>query len=326
MSGYPTRIDYRPGQNLSSALFRAEQDYHLSARERHNVTAHEWGTVFGLALSAEAVELGAAVDGYGRELVLPVRTPFDARAAFTLLGVDAVDVHLVFGRAPSGDLVVERPRIVLDRAAGPDTDRRQAPPGVDDAVAGIRGAPHDQTHPWPVYLGTLSRDPADPDAKLTVRTDGRPYIGVRAARVNAPDGSAELELGAEVSLRTRSAGAAVLRWTPENTRPAELTIAGDLDVTGGVTVTGGPVRLESSAAGTVAGWKIQHVRAKGEPEQLRVVLGNASGSTHSELVIGSTVEGTFTPCLTVAGDGTVTVHGNLVVNGSFTPPPPVNNP
>ncbi|MGY1636824.1 hypothetical protein ACI78V_09240 [Geodermatophilus sp. SYSU D00742] len=331
MNSFPTAVHYHHGQNLSSALFRSEQEYHLTARERHNLTAHEWGIALGLELTGDAVGPGVAIDGYGRELVLPVRTQFDRQSAFDLYGVDSLDVALVYDRAvqPPGDVVLERPRIVLGPAAEAGADRRSPPDGapLDAISAATRPAPHDLAHPWPVHLGTVTRDPTDPTAAPAVGTDGRPYIGVRAERVDTPDGTAALVLGTEVTVRAPAqkgqAPKDVLIWRPKGSAPrAGLVIDGELSVAGGVTVTEGPVRLPAAqVAVSPAGWKIEHVKptAQGAPEQLRLVLGNPPGAVNrTEFVVGATVDGAFTPCLTVAADGTVTVHGNLVVNGDTT--------
>jgi hypothetical protein len=58
--------------------------------------------------------------------------------------------------------------------------------------------------------------------------------------------------------------------------------------------------------------------ASGKPvEQLRLILGDpAAAGAATELVIGCFANGQFKPCLTVAADGTITVHGNLVVEGT----------
>ena len=126
MNGIPTEVNYYPGQRLTANLFRTEQAYHVTMRERHNLAGHDWGIALGLELSAGYVEAGYAIDGYGRELVLPARTQFELSIAFDELGADSLDVSLVYGRSidPSGDYAVEQPVIQLDRALGPGADRR----------------------------------------------------------------------------------------------------------------------------------------------------------------------------------------------------------
>ena len=87
-----------------------------------------------------------------------------SKKAFDELGADSLDVSLVYSRSveSSGDYAIEAPVIQIDRAQGPGTDRRhpKVTPGDENFDAtGI--APQDTLHPWPVYLGTITRDPAD---------------------------------------------------------------------------------------------------------------------------------------------------------------------
>jgi len=96
VNGTPTEVQYYPGQRLTATLFRAEQAYHVTMRERHNLAGHDWGIALGLELSAGYVEAGYAIDLYGRELILPARTPFVLSTAFDELGADSLDtVELV---------------------------------------------------------------------------------------------------------------------------------------------------------------------------------------------------------------------------------------
>lgn len=64
MNGTPTEVNYYPGQHLTANLFRTEQAYHVTMRERHNLAGHDWGIALGLQLSAGYVEAGYAWDGY----------------------------------------------------------------------------------------------------------------------------------------------------------------------------------------------------------------------------------------------------------------------
>jgi hypothetical protein len=73
--GPPTRVNYFDGQMLSTADLRAEQDYHRNMRYLHNRLLHGWGVVEGLDVDGDGpavhVGPGLAIDGRGRELVLP---------------------------------------------------------------------------------------------------------------------------------------------------------------------------------------------------------------------------------------------------------------
>jgi hypothetical protein len=331
MNGTPTEVQYYPGQRLTAALFRAEQAYHITMRQRHNLAGHDWGIALGLELSPGEVGPGYALDIYGRELIIPARTPFELSTAFDELGVDSLDVSLVYRRAidPSGDYAVQTPAIRLDRAQGPGTDRRQpaVTPG-DEAFDATGTAPDDNAHPAPVYLGTITRDPAKPGGTPVVSgTADRPYVGARAAQVFTPAGDARLALGPDVAVYAGSADSPALRWAPGDSDPGQLEIGGALLLGGDLHLAGGRMALPQPLAGGSVpnpGWQLDHVQttgASGTPvEQLRLVLGDpATTGAATEFVIGSFSNGQFTPCLTVAADGTVTVHGNLVVQGNFDP-------
>jgi len=331
VNGTPTEVQYYQGQRLTATLFRTEQAYHVTMRERHNLAGHDWGIALGLELSAGYVEAGYAIDGYGRELILPARTSFPLDIAFDSLGVDSLDISLVYNRSvePSGDYAVEMPVIQVDRAQGPGTDRRQ--PKVasgDENFDATRAAPQDNLHQWPVYLGTITRDPMAPaNPPVTSGAADRPYVGARAARVFTPAGDAHLDLGTEVAVYAGTSASPALRWTPDGAGPARLEVGGALTVGGDLGIDGGRLvmtQVSASGAGTHPGWQLDRVTttgALGTPvEQLRLVLGDPvdSGSA-TEFVIGCFTNGQFKPCLTVAADGTVTVHGNLVVQGTLDP-------
>ncbi len=69
------RVRYREQQPLRTADLNDEQAYRLAIRRRHYIGGHGWGIVTGLALVAGqagfAVQPGMAIDGYGRELIVP---------------------------------------------------------------------------------------------------------------------------------------------------------------------------------------------------------------------------------------------------------------
>ncbi len=327
MNGVPTEVEYYQGQRLTAALFRTEQAYHITMRERHNLAGHDWGIALGLALSAGYVEPGYAIDGYGRELILPARTPFPLATAFDEYNTDSVDVSLVYNRqvTTGSDYSVEMPVITVGRAQDPDTDRRhpQVAPG-DENFDATGVAPRDNLHPWPVYLGTITRDPAAP-TKAPVIAGDRPYVGVRAATVTTPAGDARLDLGLNVALYAGTDGKPVLRWAHGDGEPRQLEVGGALSLGGDLRVDGGRVVLPNHLPTEVKdspGWQLDHVttdRSGTTVEQLRLAIGDpATAGNATELVIGCFTSGSFKPCLTVGADGTVTVHGNLVVEGELT--------
>jgi hypothetical protein len=325
VNGTPTEVQYYQGQRLTAILFRTEQAYHVTMRERHNLAGHDWGIALGLELSAGYVEAGYAIDLYGRELILSARTSFPLDIAFDELGADSLDISLVYNRSvePSGDYTVETPVIQVDRAQGRGTDRRQpkVAPG-DENFGPTRTAPEDNSHPAPVYLGTITRDPAAPaNAPVISGAGDRPYVGARAARVFTPAGDAHLDLGTEVAVYAGTSKSPALRWAPNGAGPARLEVAGALTVGGDLGIDGGRLVM-AQVPETGASWRLDHVTGTGvtgnPAEQLRLVLGDPAAGADAELVIGCFANGQFKPCLTVGTDGTVTVHGNLVVEHTAT--------
>jgi hypothetical protein len=326
VNGTPAEVNYYPGQYLTANLFRAEQAYHVTMRERHNLTGHDWGVALGLGLSAAQagtgyVDAGYAIDGYGRELILPARTQFLLSTAFDELGADSLDVYLVYGVAPSGDYTVEKPAITLDRALGPGADRRQPQVAAGDGNFDATGtAPHDTLHPWPVYLGTITRDPTAP-ASAPVISGAPVYVGARAAQVLTPSGDAHLDLGQDVVVAAAGQESPALHWKHGDAGPGQLEVGGALAVGGDLAVNGGRVLVAEAADTSTPGWQLDHVSTVTDAgtgatvEQLRLVLGDPASGNTAEFVIGCFSNGQFTPCLTVAADGTVTVHGNLIVAG-----------
>ena len=97
-----TRVNYFDRQFLGAEDFSAEQAYHLAMHRRHVLAQHTWGIVAGLRVKWEdkklLVEPGVAVDGYGRELVLPRGVTLDEKE-FDRKGSDALEVWLSYRAA-----------------------------------------------------------------------------------------------------------------------------------------------------------------------------------------------------------------------------------
>jgi hypothetical protein len=72
----PRRPKYFSGQLLTAEDFEAEQSYFLRGRRSDNRQLHGWGVVCGLGVRPSGsggvvVEPGLAIDGLGREIVVP---------------------------------------------------------------------------------------------------------------------------------------------------------------------------------------------------------------------------------------------------------------
>src|SRR4051794_9030788 len=97
---FPTRARFDDRQFLQAADLRVEQQYHREMRWRHNLGLHSWGVVAGLRVSVPdangrgqaAVQPGMAIDGYGRELVVP----YPLTAAILLNPDTVYDIWLVY--------------------------------------------------------------------------------------------------------------------------------------------------------------------------------------------------------------------------------------
>lgn len=105
MEGDPiTRPRYFEGQLLSADDFQAEQDYHTGMRRRHSRDLHGRGVVEGLEIELEdgqriRVSPGMAIDGYGREIVVPEQTEVDLEE---WMGEEALTLCLRYVERPGG--------------------------------------------------------------------------------------------------------------------------------------------------------------------------------------------------------------------------------
>lgn len=345
MSDIITRDNYYQRQFLRPEDFTDEQAYHIVMRRDHNIAAHRWGIIEGLQITVTDgtpyVQPGAAIDGYGRELILTELTPVPLHP-FVQLGLDLLDVWLVYQRvgsesAPAGytgcgttDSAfyrwVEQPvlRLLAPEDAAPD---RRVPPEVPDADLDFppsRLPPDDPDRPWPVFLGQLRQDRSAPQPVYVPDLADRPYAGLVGEQVAAPSGRARLQIGAERDADPRRFAVWVPAQDPDGPR-LEIDAGGDVGVRGNVTVHGdvtvdGALELGvGPAQAAPSPWSISVVQS-GPAEELRVELPAPSGGTPAQVVVGHWDADTkqFKPCLTVGDDCTVTVTGDLVVQGSLT--------
>ena len=77
------RLHFYERQFLGVRDFQDEQAYHIEMRRRHLLAHHTWGIVVGLEIKQGenseiwVVQPGIAVDGYGREIIVPEPEPLD---------------------------------------------------------------------------------------------------------------------------------------------------------------------------------------------------------------------------------------------------------
>lgn len=361
----PTRVHYYERQFLRAEDFTADQAYHLEAHRRHNLAGHSWGILYGLEVVKDeggglSVQPGLAIDGFGRELILPAYHPIPPEA-FDDQASEMLEIWLFYARRPgesakagyaacNGDENLYREKEVAQivarppdpnqvSAAGSDRPETRRPLVVaaDDLDFNPAQIPPDApARLWPIYLGRVRRAG---DNDYQVDLEGRPYAGLTGEFVRSPSGNALMQVGAEreddpyrfaVYLNPGQAPPSPL---PLSERTPDLaietdgeikifhdtTLYGDLNVDGGAVVLGGGPEYESSKP-----WRIYHavlppdVNA-GVPqiEQLRVEM--SPPDTSGEVVVGywSAQQKKFVPCLTIANDCRVTVHGDLELQGNM---------
>lgn len=356
-----SRVNYFERQFLRTQDFTDEQAYHVAMRRRHNIAHHTWGIVNGLEVFIEEgnlfVQPGMAVDGYGRELILPVRQPLST-SAFLDRGSNELDVWLVYERTGSdqppagyagcgagagGDLFYrwqETARVRLEKP-DPDFPNRRAPESI---AASDLNFPPSRTPPedadWPVFLGQIIKDPTNPQQPFAFNPADRPYVGLVGESIVAPSGRTLVQIGAEREADpNRFAVFVADAIDPNDATPQpqlSIDLAGNLRVErdtslhGNLTVAGGRIEFEAGAASAQTGaqpWSVYHVEDEEtgtqelRVEMARVAEGGEPGN--NSVVVGAWFKGAddkeeFQPCLTIDDNCTVTVHGNLVVLGQLT--------
>jgi len=183
---------FRERQILGADDLTTEQEFQTAHRRRHNIGSHRWGIVTGLTLTTSTgsprVEPGMAVDGYGRELLVPEPVPLPPDA-FDCLKSEQLDVWLVYGRDPEmtpqrgrwacgpgqENRWREEARLRLTPAA--ETNPRHHLPDVPDAdipFPPYRTPPDDpRSHGLSTWAGSVVRHHSRPNTR-SIRRTGRP--------------------------------------------------------------------------------------------------------------------------------------------------------
>jgi hypothetical protein len=303
------------------------------------------------------VQPGMAIDGYGRELILQQRQAL-ATAAFVEKNSDVLDVWLLYDRvasdqAPQGyagcgngvDTAFyrwqERPQRRLDvpDPAFPNRRQPESVPVGDLTFPPERTPPDDPVQDWPVFLGQVRRDQTNPTQPFIVDLTDRPYVGLVGESIVAPwDHSVQLlQVGGEHEADPRRFAV----YVPDaNTgqpqlqinQAGETAIHGKTTLQGNLQLAGKAIEFGVGVASSQRPWQIyRHLETSQDPQtnqqiveqQLRIEMAAPppSGTPgRNQVVIGawSAADKEFKPCLTIADDCTVTVHGNLVVEGLLT--------
>ncbi len=353
-----SRVNYFEGQYLRTQDFTDEQNYLLAMRRRHNISHHTWGIVRGLELCWDSVSSnqfiirpGIAIDGYGRELIvaqgqlIPVKV-FDNKDS------DILDVYVVYGRVesdppgkgyagclPDGSTdssafyrTQERTIVRIEVGRLDTINRRSQPkdvPETDWEFSATRTPPDDPVQDWPVFLGQIRHNPADPKQFYSVDISDRPYAGLVGAVIHSPLQTAEVQIGMPddhddprfaVFLKDEDVQSPPKDPQFEIKNDGSFFIQGNTTINGEVQVNGGGVEFktidEREDTEAAQPWQMYHVKGDAQnnrPEQLRIELPENSDN-HAQLVIGSwsSKESKFVPCITISTDDCmVTIHGTL---------------
>ncbi len=209
-----TRVRYRERQALRAIDLLDEQAYRLMMRRRHHIGHHGWGIVIGLELVFEGgrfvVTPGMAVDGYGRELIVPepVALPMEICDEpvdiFEALG-ENIDVWLLYGRV--AETPPQRGRYDCGpgqhsrwreearlRLTAADTINPRRPVEVPDADLDFgphETPPDDPEREWPIFLGRITRTTTD--------LANRPYVTLVGELIVAPSSRARMQVGSELA-------------------------------------------------------------------------------------------------------------------------------
>jgi hypothetical protein len=342
-----SRVNYFDRQFLRVQDFVDEQTYEVAMRRRHNVAEHNWGIVSGLQLDVEDgslfVQPGMAIDGFGRELILAEKQPLPV-SAFNDKQSDQLGVWLVYnlvgtdppppgytgcGNGTSGLFYrwQEQPLIwlLVPDPAHPDPREPKQIQTGDINFDPTLTPPDDPQRSWPVFLGLITRDLRNPQP-YSVDLSGRPYVGLVGESVAAPSGRATVQVGSEKAADDNRFAVFIPEAGPDPQlavdKAGNLSVHGETTVYGDLTVSGGTLEFGVGQANSPQPWRIyQHLETQQNNQMRRELRIEIDGGTqgNNQVVIGlwSSDENKFKPCLTVADDFTVTVHGNLVVEGTI---------
>jgi hypothetical protein len=212
------RLNYFNGQFLRAQDFTDEQTYHMDQRRRHNRSLHTWGIASGLTLSflSGATRLtvgqGTAIDGQGREIVLPDDTP--TQDLSSLGGTTSLFVTIAYGETPTNP--------VSETGATGNTRMAETP-----------------------AIGVSATAPADPSITLIVGRVAIDAKGIVQSTDNGTGTSVRRTAGAVggdlnvVSLNISDPGVVSTQWPRFTaTTAGRVDLQGSLKLTGGLETTG----------------------------------------------------------------------------------------
>ncbi len=214
----PERPVFFEGQILAAADLTSAVDYGRAQVARHERYLHSWGIGEGLALTTTpktdisgnnyvevTLDQGVAIDGTGREIVVPGPVPLSttdfsianpsglANTDYPILlhGIDstAPAAPLATGACGSASQPTRTQEGFAFTYAGPGADIGLDQQNVPTESA---GPSPDPAHPWEILVGYVQWDPSI--SKFTgASITGRRYAGVMADTVAARSGTLALQ-------------------------------------------------------------------------------------------------------------------------------------
>lgn len=321
------RPRFYEGQVLGAADLTAGLEYARSQEARHDRIVHEWGIADGLALVATQhgsyvdvlVKAGLAIDGTGREVLVPEDVRLDEklfmRTNVVVGDADALyPVMLAGADSPAlppplthsctvaqASRTVESYKLAFGAPGDELTIARQRPPKLDQGAGGAPDQPR-----WWILLGFVKWDAAQQhftavaDASIAA---SRRYIGIRADEVVGQGGS--------LVLRSRLAGtkdAPIAQLAQTQPSGGKLTLGVD-DGHGGIVP-----RMLAYTDGTLESEAGQLTLRSGGPHVLNKPMVQLDETPAGGTLTFGLQDASGQPSQLMRVDE----HGNLTIAGIFT--------
>jgi hypothetical protein len=194
------RLRYYEKQYLRTQDFQDEQAYHIEMRRRHSIAHHSWGIVTGLEIQQDptskiwTVQVGMAVDGYGREIVVFAPERLDINRIATELSGQVFPAKLKIWIAYKTEKL-DLPTSGYRNCDGKDDFTRiqesfrliyQNNPPIDspEPKPSQKLSDDPNTARWPLCLGTITWNN---NAIESLDPSPRHYVGAVASQLLVPD-------------------------------------------------------------------------------------------------------------------------------------------
>jgi hypothetical protein len=279
MSATIARPTFYEGEILPAADLGASVDYARNQMARHERYLHSWGIATGLDLTfangAATLSAGVAIDGTGREIVVPADIQLDFTTFDVYVETDSNTWYPVFLTgmdqpvSPSSNLTgacgnsqSTSTQEVYQVTFGSPGSELQAPgtsPALTDPPDGTGSGV------WQVLVGFVQvANNAFSAAQSVISGNGPQYVGVNAAQVISPSGSLLLATGPAAPAGSNPVMAVQITESPNpqlifgqlgangqiTTRALTVAANGDVTAAGQISgaVTPGSMQVQSGIA------------------------------------------------------------------------------